>query len=656
MSKAAASSNPVSIGTGFLGMNINSIPAESLPHTQGPDLEIVGQKIPPNLIFELRDAPRILGRVLRLALLYRWRFALATASSLGASFFNLAVPLLLGRSVDQAHTMMLANSGYSSGALRALFTTALLVLGATTLRGLLQMISGFQSEYIGQSVGRDLRLAFFEKLQRLGFDYHDRVHSGDLITRGMLDLEGVRGFIENGLQRFISLVLLLSIGIAALFVQDPVMAALTMSFVPLVGWRAARMGLALRRAWTNLQDRMSVLTRVMEENLQGVRVVRAFGSKSHEMEKFDRAGDEALALSNERIYIRSKSMTTINAGYYLAMALVLWIGGHRVANGQISIGQLTEFLTFMTILQLPVRQIGMIMNSSARAVSSGKRLFEVLDLQPTIRNKAGAPALSLTEGELRFDKVHFSYAEEAGAPLILDDISFRVRPGETLGIVGPSGSGKSTLAQLIGRFYDVGSGQILIDGQDIRDVTLASVRRAVGVIQQEAFLFDDSVQNNVAYADPDSEEHRLIDAALTAQIHDYVDSLPSRYATQIGERGVSLSGGQRQRLSIARGLVPDPAIIIFDDATSAVDAATEHLVRHALREATRSRVTLIISHRIGSLMHATEIIVLDQGRIIERGTHAELVAKNGYYAALYRAQSQPAAALDHTFKPEKTVA
>ena len=586
----------------------------------------------------LTGAPKILGRILGFALRYRWRFALAAFTSLAGTLFNLAIPRLLGWSVDQAHNLLLHAAGPLSGAVLArLGDMGLLLVAAAAGRGLSQMVAGYQSQFIAQGVGRDLRLQFFEKLQRLGFAFHDRVHSGDLITRGMLDLEGVRGFIENALQAVLSLGLLVVIGATMLFLQNPLMALLAMSFVPFAAWRAGRMGLVLRLAWTRLQEKMSVLTRVMEENLQGMRVVRAFAAKDFEISKFDAAGDEALRLSNQRIYIRSGSMVFINFSYFLAMGLVVWVGGYEVQAHKFTIGELTEFLTLMTILQQPVRQMGMIMNASARAVSSGKRLFEILDKVPNIRDREGAHELHVTEKILRFEDVSFSYD---GVTPALENLSFTVRPGQTLGIVGPSGAGKSTIAQLIPRFYDVSGGRITIDGQDVREVTLESLRNAVGLIQQDVFLFDDGMDSNIAYADPEAEIHELIDAARTAQIHEFAASLPAGYSTRIGERGMGLSGGQRQRLSIARGMVPDPAVLVFDDATSAVDAATEHQVRHALRAATGEQSTIIISHRLGSLLHADEIIVLNAGRIIERGTHASLLAADGYYAALYRAQSQ----------------
>ena len=586
------------------------------------------------------EARSVLARIVGLVLRYPWSFALATLTSLGATVFNLFVPRLLGRAVDEAHG--LAGQGVQvKTALAALSATAVLVVASQSMRGLLQMISGYQSERLGQCVARDLRLAFYEKLQTLGFDYHDRIHSGDLISRGMLDLEGVRGFIENGLQRAIALVLLLGVGAAMLLSRDLTMGLLALSFTPFAAWRALRMGLRLRWAWTRLQERMGVLTRVMEESLQGSRVVRAHAAHEHEMARFDETGDAALALSNQRIAIRSSSLAVINLSYYAAMGLVLWVGGHRIAEGSLTVGRLTEDLAFMTILQLPVRQISMIMNSSARAVSSGRRVFEVLDLEPVIRDAPGARALVVSEGVLGFEGVCFSYGG-ADAPRALEDVSFTVRPGRTLGVVGPSGSGKTTIAQLIPRFYDVTSGRITIDGQDLREVTLDSLRQAVAVIQQDVFLFDDSVANNIAYADPDAEDAAVTEAAGVAQIHDHVSVLPRGYDSPVGERGSNLSGGQRQRVAIARGLTPDPAILVFDDATSALDAATEHKLRQALREATKNRATIIISHRLGSLMHADEILVINGGRVIERGDHRSLLARRGYYAELYRLQSEGA--------------
>jgi ATP-binding cassette subfamily B protein len=299
-------------------------------------------------------------------------------------------------------------------------------------------------------------------------------------------------------------------------------------------------------------------------------------------------------------------------------------------------GRVTEFLTYMSLMQSPIRQVAMIFNSAARATSAGSRLFEVLDLEPEIADAPGAGPLKPTQGVLRFEKVGFSYGEGAWS---LCDISFEVGPGQTLGIVGPPGSGKSTIANLAPRFYDVSEGAITIDGQDIREVTLASLREYVGLVQQEAFLFDSTIGHNVAYADPWASEERIAGAAATAQIHDHVAGLPGAYETRVGERGVALSGGQRQRLSIARGVVPAPGVMIFDDSAAAIDAVTERRVRDALAQATRAKATIVIAHRLSSLMHADEIIVLDQGRIAERGTHAELVARGGVYADLYAMQT-----------------
>ncbi|MET0363856.1 MAG: ABC transporter ATP-binding protein, partial [Sphingobium sp.] len=444
-------------------------------------------------------APLVLKRVVAQAFRYKGRFALAMTACFAAAVANLMLPRLLGRAVDQA-VAIVRHRGTDSSALAPVAWTALLLMAASALRGLLQMVAGYNAEFVGQSVGRDLRLAFFEKLQRLDFRFHDRIHSGDLITRGMLDLEGVRGFLEVGLQRIVQLVVLSGVGGWLLFTRDSLLAAVTLLFLPVVGLLAGRMGIRLRLAWTRLQERMAVVTRVMEENLQGSRVVRAFPARAHQMAEFDKAGDAALSVANQRIQIRSRSMAQINGAYYTAMLLVLWIGSHRIAAGALTIGQLAEFLAFMTILQMPVRQISMIMNAGARAVSSGTRLFEILDREPLIRDADNAPDLRITDGTLSLEDISFRY--DIDAPWALRHVSLTVERGHTLGIVGPAGSGKSTVAHLLARFYDPEDGRILIDGQDIRSVTLASLRRSVSVVAQDVFLFDDSVERNIAYAEP----------------------------------------------------------------------------------------------------------------------------------------------------------
>ncbi|MDP6785486.1 MAG: ABC transporter ATP-binding protein [Rhodospirillales bacterium] len=581
-------------------------------------------------------------RIIRLALKHPWRVAIAFITTIVAANFQLLIPQFLGQAVDHAHGLLAGGPGSEDEAQAALFTAAMMLLGASVLRGGFTMLHNYIGESVGHLVGYGLRLVYYEKLQRLSFGFYDRVHTGDLITRGLLDLEGVRFFFNAGMVRLVLLANLIGIGSYLVISSDTVLGLLALSFVPFVAWRSSVARLKLRKMWRLLQERMSELSLIMDENLGGIRVVRAFAAQDHEMGKFDVASGRALDMANRRIGVRVRNTTAMTFAYFIAMGLVLWIGGLKVIEGEISVGKLAEFLAFMTILQMPVRQLGMMVNAFARASTCGARLFEVLDLEPSIRNAPDANDLEVTDGVLRFEDVDFAYRDAAGDERVLKGVDFKVGPGRVLGIVGPPGSGKSTIAHLIPRFYDVGGGRITIDGQDIRDVTLESLRRAVGVVQQDTFMFTASIENNVAYGDPWADGERIARANRAAQLHDYVSRLPMGYETLVGERGVSLSGGQRQRLSIARSVMLKPAFLVFDDSTAAIDAATEQRIRAALKDTTGDRATIIISHRLSSLMHAHEILFIEDGRVVERGSHEELIAAGGRYRELYELQLRPA--------------
>ncbi|TCL71858.1 ABC transporter ATP-binding protein [Rhizobium sp. BK251] len=580
-----------------------------------------------------------LVRITRMAFRHPWQVSFAMGATLVASTFQLMIPRLLGQAVD--HTQV-ALTGGAAGQIAqdALLTTALLLLGASVLRGIFTMAQNYYSEAVGHHMAYELRLACYEKIQRLSFSFHDGVHSGDLITIGMLDLEGVRMYFSTALVRMLLLTVLIGIGAYMLLSTDVVLGLLALSFVPFVAWRSSVTQLRLRATWLDLQERLSVLTRVMEENLGGIRVVRAFAAQDHEMEKFDKASENALELAHQRVGIRVANTSAMTFSFFAAMGLVLWVGGGKVAAGEMTVGTLASFLTFMTILQMPVRQLGLMVNAFARASTCGSRLFGLLDLDIAIKDAPDAKPLKVTDGVLRFENVSFAYPAAPKRP-ILQGVSFEARRGETIGIVGPPGSGKSTIANLIPRFYDVSGGAVTIDGQDIRKATLQSLRHAVAIVQQDSFLFTTTIENNIAYGDPWAKEPRIERASESAQLHNYVLGLPIGYRTVVGERGVSLSGGQRQRLSIARTLMLKPAVMVFDDSTAAIDAATEQRIRSAMRRYAADRVTIIVAHRLSSLMHADRILFVEGGRIVEQGTHDELLALGGRYKALYDLQVRP---------------
>lgn len=595
--------------------------------------------LPPDLAARSRqdagqDRFGVIVRIIRMSFDSPWSAGLAIGGTVLAVAFQLMIPILLGRAVDQTQSVL---AGTDAEAARAALTaTAVTLLAAAALRGVFTTVQNYYAEAVGHRLGYRLRLAYYDKIQKLDFSFHDRIHSGDLITLGMLDLEGVRMFFSAGLIRAVLLSMLLGIGGYLLFSTDPLLALVALSFVPFVAWRSSVTQLRLRLTWLQLQERLSTLSRIMEENLAGIRVVRSFAAQDHELGKFHVASASALAMTRDRVSLRVRNTSAMTFSFFAAMGLVLWLGSVKVGNGEMSVGTLTSFLTFMTILQMPVRQLGMMVNAIARASICGARLFDVLDLEIPIADEPSAPDLKVTDRCLRFEEVHFTYPGTERP--VLKGVSFEARRGETIGIVGPPGGGKSTIAHLIPRFYDVSAGRVTIDGQDIREVRLASLRKAVAVVQQNVFLFTTTIENNIAYGAPWAREDQIARASSFAQLHNYVLDLPAGYNTIVGERGASLSGGQRQRVSIARTFMMDPAVMVFDDSTAAVDARTEQRIREAMRDNAEERVTIVIAHRLTSLSHADRILFLDDGRIVEDGSPAELLARGGRYAELHELQ------------------
>ena len=586
----------------------------------------------------------ILWRITRLVLKYRLRMSLAVGATIAAAVFQLMIPRFLGDAVDSALGLLNNSAIAEEVARQALFDAAMLLLAASVLRGVFTLAHNYGGEAIGHLIAFDLRLAFYGKLQSLSFSFHDKVHTGELITRGMLDLEGVRMFVNTGLLRLVLLINLIGAGAYLLLSSDLLLGVLSFSFVPFVAWRSSAARLRLRALWLALQERMGRLGQIMDENLTGIRVVRAFGAEPFEIGKYDVASDDAMAIADQRIKTRAISTSQMTFAYFISMGLVLWVGGLRVLDGAMTVGDLTVFLTFITILQQPVRQLGLLVNSIARASTCGARLFAVLDLEPAIADQPGASALQTTDGVVTFEEVSFAYQDadfdEASAPPVLHNVSFSVARGKTLGIVGPPGSGKSTIANLLPRYYDPSGGRITVDGVDIRQVTITSLRQAMRIVQQDSFLFTTSLENNIAYGDPWADDEMVQGAASTAQIDGFVAALPDGYGTLVGERGVSLSGGQKQRVAIARAAMLEATALVFDDSTAAIDAETERRIRTSLQAHTARCATIIISHRLGALRHAHEIIFLEAGRIVERGDHDSLIKQGGRYAALFELQSR----------------
>lgn len=569
-----------------------------------------------------------------LAFDYPWHLAAALILAAVTSIISVLIPRLLGQGVDQA-VALFADGTYESGEIKSmLLRTGLIVILVAAFRGSTGFASVFLGETLSQRVANRLRILFFDKLQLLSFRFHDRVHTGQLMSRGLSDIEGVRMFVDRGLVHSVRVLITVTAAGAFMLMLDWQLALLSLSFVPFMAYGSARLRLSLRKIWQQIQDALGDLTTTMQENLAGIRVVRSFSAQKYEEQKFDVTAREVVELRMDAAKNQARQGGAISFAFVVAWAVVLWFGGEKVMSEDISVGDLTQFFFYLSLMRMPVRMLIGVINATARASSAGGRVFEVLDISTDISNQPDAKALNVNEGILRFENVSFSYGDVRA----LRNVTFEARKDFTVGIVGAPGSGKSSVANLIPRFYDPHEGRVTIDGTDVRHATVMSVREAVGLVEQDPFLFDGTIRDNIRYGDINAPDEKIVNAAKITQIHDFIESLPEGYDSELGERGVGLSGGQRQRIAIARTLCTESPILVLDDSTSSVDAGTDAHIRSALKKLTAGQTTVIIAHRLSSLKHADEIIVLDKGHVSERGTHDQLVAYGGRYRELWDLQ------------------
>jgi ABC-type multidrug transport system fused ATPase/permease subunit len=540
--------------------------------------------------------------------------------------FSIIVPIMLGNGIDTVISM---------GQRSAIIVAAVVIVAASALRGFAGYGQRYFAEVVAQKASYNVRNALYSRLQRLSFSFHDRNQTGQLMSRATVDVEAIRMFFSMGLLGMAQVVFM-TIGVAyVLLTANWRLGLMTLAFVLPVAWLAANFGSRIRPIWLRVQAMLGFMGNTLEESLSGVAVVKAFNQHEEENKKFAVQAQGLYDSQMDAARLLSINMPTMILLVSLPTILILWYGGRQVVAGTMTIGEATQFILLVGLLMMPIRRLGMMVSLFSRTASAGQRILEILDAESDVKEKHNAVDLGRAKGQVTFENVNFSYNNLGAA---LRDVSFEVKPGQLVALLGRSGSGKSTIANLLARFYDVTGGRILIDGTDIRDVTLASLRKNVVTAQQDVFLFSATIKENIAYGAKDAGMDKITEVSKAAYLHDFIESLPEGYETWVGERGDTLSGGEKQRLSIARTLLVDPAILILDDSTASVDAETEKLIRQALDRLIQGRTTFIITHRVPIIQNADLILMLQDGELVEKGTHEELLAKNGVYKEVYESQ------------------
>jgi ATP-binding cassette subfamily B protein len=549
---------------------------------------------------------------------------------------SLTQPLIIRSIVDQ---------GIRGGSIRTIEWGTLVLISLTLIKGTFTFLYGRWTEVASQNVAYDLRNTIHDKLQSLSFSYHDRAETGQLLTRAVRDVDRVRFLTGRALVSLSQLIILI-LGIAvSMMVMNSRLALLTLTIVPFLAYGALGFGRRYRPLFRAIQQQLAELTTRLEQNLRGARIVAAFAQERAETRRLDDENSRLCAFNLEAAGMRALYLPLLSFIASVGTIFILLYGGQLVIRSQLTIGELVAFTAYVAQLLSPTRRLGMIIAAIAQAIASGNRIFEILDAKSEVQDLPGAQSLGRIQGHIRFERISFAYF---GRHQVLDDINFEARPGEVVALLGATGSGKSSVINLIPRFYDPTEGRILIDGRDIRHVTVNSLRDQIGIVLQDTTLFASTIRENISFGRPDATEDEITAAAKAAAAHEFIMEMPHQYDTQVGERGVTLSGGQKQRIAIARAILKAPRILILDDATSSVDTATEALIQEALSNLMEGRTSFVIAQRLSTIRQADQVLVLDRGKIVARGhrtaeqtAHDELLRTSGLYAEIYHRQLRP---------------
>lgn len=556
---------------------------------------------------------------------YRSRLVIGLLLAFVVSALNMLNPYLAGRIVDKVMY------GHQEN---LLWKFLALMIGVTIIRTALRYGYQMMFEKLSQNVIFKMREHLYDRLHQLDFSFYDRTKTGDIMARMTGDLEAVRHFTAWSIYMIFENTMILIFAVGFMFYIHPPLALVMLIVTPIIGIFAYRLTIDVRPTFTEIRNQFARLNSVVQENISGNRVVKAFAKEDYEIEKFT-VENEAFKVKNlQSSKVWEKYLPVLDSLSGVLTVLMILVGGIMVIRGSLSFGELVTFNSLIWALTNPMRMAGWLINDVQRFIASAEKIEDLLNTKPRITNEAEIMYIKDFKGIVEFDHVHFSYGEGP----ILKDINFKVKPGETVAIIGPTGAGKSTLVNLLSRFYDTTSGEIKVDGINVRKWDLHALREGMAMVMQDIFLFSDTIEGNIAYGNPTSQIENVQSAAKMAEAHEFITALPDGYDTIVGERGVGLSGGQRQRIALARAILKDTAILILDDTTSSVDMETELKIQNTLKSIQQNKTCFIIAHRISSVIEADLILVMENGRIIERGKHEELLKKKGYYFNVYKNQ------------------